>query len=107
LERDDGNGGDCDRLAYSGPETSAAVPGLRSGALYRFRLWAFNEVQYASLMDLLDATLIACPMIRLRRPHRSSDTATPISASSGVQKVPVLSVCTAMLWKFAASAFAR
>ena len=50
LERDDGNGGDCDRLAYSGPETSAAVPGLRSGAQYRFRLWAFNEVLHASYM---------------------------------------------------------
>ena len=50
LERDDGNGGDCDRLAYSGHETSAAVPGLRSGAQYRFRLWAFNEVRRASRM---------------------------------------------------------
>ena len=48
LERDDGNGGDCDRLAYSGPETSAAVPGLRSGAQYRFRLWAFNEARLRS-----------------------------------------------------------
>lgn len=45
LERDDGAGGDVDLLAYSGPETSAAVPGLRSGAQYRFRLWAFNEVR--------------------------------------------------------------
>ena len=55
LERDDGNGGDCDRLAYSGPETSAAVPGLHSGAQYRFRLWAFNEVQHASHMVWRDA----------------------------------------------------
>jgi hypothetical protein len=45
LERDDGTGGDFDHLAYSGPETSAAVCGLRSGAQYRFRLWAINEVR--------------------------------------------------------------
>ena len=47
LERDDGTCGDFDYLAYSGPETSAAVCGLRSGAQYRFRLWAFNEVPSA------------------------------------------------------------
>lgn len=44
LERDNGAGGDFE-LAYTGPDCSALLGGLKCGVEYRFRLWAFNSVR--------------------------------------------------------------